>query len=385
MEVPEVTLDARSLQALDKLLRQIERGGTKKPDWIDLKGDAKLSRLPEADLRTLVARLHKCVLRGFRPGKFRLKDKQKRLELWRTLAQGGFHDFAEKKWMKCFDSPFVENYDYVAAYLEGGLEALDPYMVYSSVLGTWEYGVEDFVNTAFGRSIRTIVEPLAGTAELCYAGHFQRPDLHYCMFDLDAEAKEHVEQKPWLEQTAREFIIGDALEESTWQQVRAFSEGTSLSYIGKQSHNFFNVKELMKILEWGTQYTDHLMLEVSEPYLLDEEPSIDKLTRPEQKAAGFCVALDDVDDKPSNPLTNGMDFNLIAWDKTDKARKNKRLLFSYCDWIGWQAPTLTALGRLIDLEVRYFHSELTEFVSVDEDTDTADCRDNNTFMLFSRK
>ena len=46
---------------------------------------------------------------------------------------------------------------------------------------------------------------------------------------------------------------------------------------------------------------------------------------------------------------------------------------------------LTALGRLLDLDVRYFHHELTEFVSVDDHTDTSDCRDNNTFMLFTRK
>jgi len=385
MEVPETSRDVRSLRALEKLLDQIQRGGTRKPDWIELKGAASLASLPESDLRDMLGRLHKSVLRGFQGNKIKLKDKRAWLTHWRTIAQSGFHDFAEDKWSKCFDSPFVEDYDYVAPYLEGGLAALDPYKVYSSVLGTWEYGVEDFVNTDLGRGISTIVEPLAGTAELCYAGHFQRPDLSYCMFDLDESAKSYVEAKQWLPQTRREFILGNALEESTWQRVRAFSEGTSLSYIGKQSQNFFHAKELLLILEWGTKYTDHLMLEVSEPYLLDEEPSIDKLTRKEQRRAGFCVALDDDDDQPGNPLTNSMHFRLIAWDKKDKARKNKRELFSYCDWIGWQAPTLTALGQLLDLDVQYYHSEHCEFVSVEDHTDTSDCRENNTFLLFTRR
>jgi hypothetical protein len=385
MEVPETMRDVRSMAALEKLFDQIERGGTRKPDWIELKGDADLARLSEPALRELLGRMHASVLRGFRPSRISIKDKQAWLAHWRTLAQCGFHDFAEGKWSKGFDSPFVENYDYVGAYLEGGLAALDPYLVYSSVLGTWEYGVEDFTHTEIGRGVKTIVEPLAGTAELCYAGHFQRPDLSYCMFDLDPSAKAYVDAKPWLEGTRREFLLGDALEESTWQAVREFSVGTSMGYIGKQSHNFFNAKELLLLLDWGTRYTDYLMLEVSEPYLLDEEPAIDELTRKEQKRAGFRVALDDVEDRISNPLTNAMSFHLIAWDKDDKARASRRELFGYCDWTGWQAPTLTAFGRLLDLEVRYYHNELTEFVSVDEHTETSDCRDNNTFLMFSRK
>ena len=384
MEVPETLVDVRSLGALEKLLDQIERGGARKPDWIELKGDASLAGLPESDLRSLLARMHKSVLRGFQPSKIKIKDKAAWLDHWRILAQSGFHDFAEDKWSKGYDSPFVQDYDYIAPYFDGGLDALDPYMVYSSVLGTWEYGVEDFVSTELGRSVKTIVEPLAGTAELCYSGHFQRPGLSYCMFDLDESAKTYVEARPWLPETRREYIIGNALDEATWQRCSDFADGASMGYIGKQSHNFFNAKELLLILEWGTRHLDHLMLEVSEPYLLDEEPSIDELTRKEQKRAGFRVALDDVEDAIANPLTNAMNFHLIAWDKDDKTRANRRELFSYCDWIGWQAPTLTAFGQLLDLEVRYYHSELMEFVPVDLHTETSDCRENNTFLVFSR-
>lgn len=380
MEVEQVTRSASSAKKLESILTAVEAGTEPKPDWIDLGGKLDLAKMNPDDLREVLGRIHKSVLRGFRANDVRIKGKQHRLEYWTSVARAGFHDFSEDQWMKCYDSPFVENYDYITPYLEEGLDALDPYMVYSSVLGTWEYSVEDFVSTELGSSVSTIVEPLAGTAEFCYAGHFRHPEFTYVMFDLDEDAKRHVESKPWLEQTKREFLIGDALEESTWKNVRAASDGTSLAYIGKQSHNFFKVKDLVQIMEWGTKHVDYLMLEVSEPYLMDEEPAIDELTRPEQKAAGFKVALEDVDDIMPNPLTNRLDFYLVAWDK-----EKRRNLFSYCDWTGWQAPTLTALGRLLDLEVRYYHDDELQFMPVDEGTDTSECRTNNTFMLFSRR
>ena len=380
MDVEQVTRHAKSTKKLETILEAVESGKEPKPDWIEFGGKLDPSRMGDDELREMLARVHGSVLRGFKANHVRTRGKQHLLDYWRTVARAGFHDFSEDQWMKCYDSPFVENYDYVTGYLEGGLDALDAYMVYSSVLGTWEYSVEDFVDTEIGRGVSTIVEPLAGTAEFCYAGHFRHPDLTYVMFDLDEEAKTHVESKPWLEQTKRAFLIGDALEESTWQAVREASDGTSLAYIGKQSQNFFKVKDLVQIMEWGTKHVDYLMLEVSEPYLLDEEPSIDELTRPEQKAAGFKVALEDVDDITPNPLTNRLDFYLVAWDKV--ARRN---LFSYCDWVGWQAPTLTALGQLLDLEVRYYHDEDLEFMPVEQGIETSECRTNNTFMLFSRR
>ncbi len=381
MEIEEETRRVRSFKALEELLNDIENGKQPKPDWIKLKGPkADLSRLDEGDRAELLGRLHKGVLRGFKAKDVRVHGRSARLAYWTSLARNGFHDFAEDKWSKGYDSPFVESYDYVTPYFDGGLDVLDPYVVYSSVLGTWEYSVEDFLNTEFGSGVKTIVEPMAGSAEFCHTGHFRNPELRYCMFDLDESAKTYVENKPWLEQTERSYLIGDILEESTWKDVAAFCEGTSLSYIGKQSHNYFGVKDLIKIMEWGTTHTEHLMLEVSEPYLLDDEPSLDELTRPEQKAAGFRVGLEDDDDKVSNPLTNELNFYLVAWDGDDS-----RELFGYRNWTGWQAPMLVALGRMLDLEIRYFHDHETEFLPVDEGTDTSDCRENNTFMVFSRR
>ncbi len=49
------------------------------------------------------------------------------------------------------------------------------------------------------------------------------PDMSFFMFDLDAEAKKHVEEKFWHPQTRREYLIGDALSEDTWKQVKALN------------------------------------------------------------------------------------------------------------------------------------------------------------------
>lgn len=380
MHIEEQTRTVRTLKGLEKVLRSIEDQRRAKPDWLRLKADADLSSLPRADLEAYLTRIHACVLRGFRANSVRFKSHRARLKYWQRVARRGFHDFSEKRWMKGYDSPFVEDYDYIQPYLEGGLEALDPFMVYSSVLGTWEYSVEDFLHTELCKNVRTIVEPLAGSAELCYSGHFRYPELRWCMFDLDPQAQRYVERKPWLPNVEKRFMLGDALVPQTWRDVQSYAQGESLSYLGKQSQNYFDVKQLMKILEWGTTYTDYFILETSEPYIVDESPSIDDLTRPEMKGAGFRVALEDVDDRIANPLTNAIDFYLAAWDK-----KARRELFSYRNWTGWQAPTLTALGRLLDLDVRYFHTEKTEFLPVDQDTASSDCHDNNTFMLFRRR
>ncbi len=379
----EITYDTekvRSMRGLDALLKQIESGGRQKPDWIEMKGDANLGRLPTDELAALITRIHPLVRRGFEANNVKIKGKANKLDYWKTIAKRGFHDFGEECWMKCFDSPFVEDYDYITAYQEGGLEALDPYMVYSSVLGTWDYSIEDFLLTDHCRDVKTVVEPLAGTAEFCYSGHFHRPNFKYVMFDLDKDAERHVASRQWLPGSEYTYIIGNAVHEQTWKEVREASEGKSLSYVGKQSQNFFNVKELMSILQWGTTYTDYLMVEVAEPYTMAEEPEIDKLTRKEQRAAGFKVALEDGESSPCNPLTNEMDFELVTWDKEDR-----RVLFNYDGWIGWQAPTITAMAEYLDLDARYYHSEECEFLPIREGTDTADVHENNTFLMFTKK
>ena len=381
MEIEHVTESVRNMKELRKLLDQIESGKKPKSDWIEFKADARLDRLEAPEQDAILARMHPCVLRGFKAAQGKVKGKRNYLDWWCRITQHGFHDFAEDCWMKCYDSPHVENYDFVTPYLETkSVESLDAYMVYGAVLGTWEYSGEDFRNTELGKDIQTFVEPLAGTAEFCYATHHFYPDLNYVMFDLDEKAKEAVDKRYWREDTRKNFFIGDALEESTWKQVREASVGKSLAYIGKQSQNFFGPKDLLTLMKWGTTYCDSLILEVSEPYLLDDEPEVDDLTRREMKAAGFKTSLDDDDYNPGNPLTNDMSFRLVVHDHEDY-----RVLFEYLHWTGWQAPSLVAFAELLDLEALYFHSERTEFLPVSEHTDTSDCTENNTFLLFRKK
>ena len=65
-----------------------------------------------------------------------------------------------------------------------------------------------FVTSSMEMGVRS-----AGTAEFAYHGHFQYPDFRYLMFDLDRDAKRHVEAMPWLPGTERQYVISDVLEE----------------------------------------------------------------------------------------------------------------------------------------------------------------------------
>jgi hypothetical protein len=378
MRIVTRTRVARSLASLDRLLARVGAGEEERPDWIALQGAASLDRLPVGAMAPWLERLHAATLRGFRHPPFRQRGRAY-LARWRACAQRGFHDFIEGAWSKGYASATVEDHDYLATYLDGGLAALDPYGTYSAVLGTWEYGVEDFVETRLLAGLGTIVEPMAGTADFSHAGHFRYPGLVYLMLDRDEVARRHVLARRWTPGTRHEFLLGDVLDEASWRAVRAATVGPSLAYIGKQSQNFFGTRDLLQLLRLGTTYADHLLLELTPPYLVEREPGVDDLTRPEQRAAGLRVALEDRRDRTSNPLTNRLHFDLVAQDAT-----GRRVLFEYHDWIGWQAPSLVALGEVLGLVPRYLHAGRAEFLPVEEGTDDSDAWEENTFLLFSR-
>ncbi len=378
MEVEIITRNARTLAALDSLLERIELGKIPKPDWIQLQGKAKLSGLSVEEQTLLVKRLHGAVLRGFRTSPVATRNKQRFLEYWTTIAKNGFHDFGDDGWRKCYGSPFVEDYDYVSGYLAHGLDGIDPYKAYAAVLGTFAYSAEDFINTKLCQNVKTIIEPLAGTADFSYTGHFHYPDFSYFQFDIDPKAKTFVEAKPWLAGTRRDYFVGNALDEATWRRAKKFSRGESLCYLGKQSQNFFGSKDLLKILDWGTKYSDYFMLELTAPYLVEAE-GVDDLTRPETRAAGFRIALEDAKDSV-NPITNAMDFSLIARDACGK----REYFFRY-SWTGWQSHALLGFAELLDLDVHYYHLSKTEFVPVTQYDDGSDFLEENTFMVFTRR
>ena len=379
MEIEQTTRVARSQSALHKLLNEIESGDKAKPDWIHLQGECRLDQMAHDAQKRFLKRLHACVLRGFRATNVRVKSRSKRLAFWRTVAKSGFHDFTDQGWMKNYDSPWVENYDYIGAYLEGGMDALDPYQVYSSVLGTHDFTVEDFVNTELCKNVRTIVEPMAGTAEFAYQGHFRYPDYVYIMFDLDEDAKKHVEARPWLRDTQRHYVVADVLEEGIWQQVKSLTTGESLCYIGKQSHHFFGAKQLYHLMDLATRHVDYFMLEVPEPSLVADLDEEDELSRDEMEDAGFRVALRDKYGSTPNPLTNSLHFQLEAFDK-----QKRRTLFEYGSWTSWAHHTLVAFAELLDLRALYFHGDDQEFLPVADGEHDEDINENVTFMMFTR-
>jgi hypothetical protein len=105
------------------------------------------------------------------------------------------------------------------------------------------------------------------------------------------------------------------------------------------------------------------------------------VTRPEMEDAGFELDLIDEDDGAPNAFTNLMSFRLQA----SNARRT-RTLFNYHDWTVWTQPTLYAMAQILDLNVRFFQSDLDEFVDVDdtEAVEESDCMENVTFMMFTR-
>jgi hypothetical protein len=336
--------------------------------------------MKSAQRAAFLARIHPCVLRGFKNVCEKPRSKKARLELWQSIARSGFHDFSEFGWTKNYDSPFVENYDYISAYQRGGIEALDAYAVYSSVLGTFDFGVADFVETRLCKDVRTIVEPMAGTAEFCYAGHFRFPDFNYMMIDLDEDAQRRVLSQNWLPDASKDYIIGDVLSSKIWERVKSQTSGDSLAYIGKQSHHYFSAKQLMQLMKVATTHVDFLMLETPQICLVSDMGDTDELTRPEQEDAGFKCELVGEKDGDPNPLTHQLSFRLQA-----SSGRSKKTMFNYHDWTSWAHSTLVAFADLLDLKSFYFHSEKEEFVPVTEWDDEADCEENVTFMLFTHR
>ena len=147
MPTTETLRIAKSPADLEKVLHRIESGQQPKPDWIRLQANCRLDKMKSAERDAFLPRIHPCVLRGFKNACEKPRSKKGRLDLWQSVARSGFHDFSEFGWTKNYDSPFVENYDYISAYQQGGIDALDAYSVYSSVLGTFDFGVADFVET----------------------------------------------------------------------------------------------------------------------------------------------------------------------------------------------------------------------------------------------
>jgi hypothetical protein len=371
---------ARTLAGLERLLQAIERGEAEKPAWIALRGACRFDRLPRAALDATVARLHRAVLRGVRSPIPKRLGRRRRLALWRAVAARGFHDFSDEGWTKSWASPFVEDYDYVSDYLSGGLGALDPFRVYSAVLGTHDFSVHDFVASELCRGVGTVVEPMAGCADFSYEGHFRHPELRYLMFDLDPKAREHVAALRWREDADWHYWIGNVLDERVWRRVKALSRGRSLSYIGKQSHHYLDAPQLLRLLDLGTRHVDFFMLEVQEPSLVSDLAEEEDLTRTEMKDAGFQALLVDDPGVRPNPLTHELSFTLQVRD-----RRGRRDLFHYQNWTGWQPVALHAMAQILGLRLLFFDADRGEFLPVTEAAGRADAVDNVNFLVFTRR
>lgn len=369
-----------SIDGLVRRLDAIESGCERKPEWIALRGACRPERLGADRLAALLPRIHRAVLQGFRAPQPSGLGRKRRLALWRAIASHGFHDFGGEGFTKCWDSPFVESYDYVGAYLKGGLGALDPFLVYSAVLGTHDFTVHDFVSTELCRGVRTVIEPMAGCADFSYQGHFRHPELRYLMFDLDPKARDFVGAQRWLEAADWRYWIANVLDERVWKRIRSVTTGRSLSYIGKQSHHFLEAPQLLRLLDMGTRHVDYFMLEVQEPALISDLEPEEDLSRPEMQDAGFeALLVDDPDVRP-NPLTHALSFSLEVRDRT-----GRRQLFHYPTWTSYQPVTLCAFAKLLGLRVLYFEPTAAEFRPIERAGDAGATTHDVNFLVFTRR
>ena len=169
-----------------------------KPEWIALRGECRLERLSARGPRGAAAAppSARCCAASARPAPDGL-GRKRRLALWRAVASRGFHDFSDEGWTKSWDSPFVESYDYVGAYLAGGLAALDPF---ARLLGRARHPrlrrrtTSSPPSSAAASAPSSSRWPAARTSST--TGHFRHPDLRYLMFDLDPKARDFVAARP---------------------------------------------------------------------------------------------------------------------------------------------------------------------------------------------
>jgi hypothetical protein len=122
------------------------------------------------------------------------------------------------------------------------------------------------------------------------------------------------------------------------------------------------------------------MLETPEICLASDMGDTDDLSRTEMEDAGFECELVGEEDGEPNPLTHELSFRLEA-----SVGDEKRTMFNYHGWTYWAHSTLVALGELLDLKAFYYHSEQEEFLPVRQWDDDADCEENVTFMLFTKR
>ena len=127
-------------------------------------------KLTAARREALLPRLERCVLRGLKMPPIAL-PRARRLALWRQIARHGFHDFGEEGFRKCYASPFVEDYDYVADYLRG-----EGYQVLEAADGLEALELERSYGDRIDVLVTDVVMPHVGGVELADRLKHSRPE-----------------------------------------------------------------------------------------------------------------------------------------------------------------------------------------------------------------
>lgn len=189
-------------------------------------------------------------------------SKYTNFEFWKLCASEGFFD--SQNCLDQWDMPYLNrvpdlNFDFTHGKPQ--IESWDQYLLYGVSFGSWVHQLEHLLeNSNIRHRIRTVVEPMCSSAELSYFGHMRYPGLNFYMFDLDEQVTDRLKNKRWVSDRV-EIRNADALNPKAWN---VFDKEGSVCFIGKQSLNYFNPNQVMKLVTLISNSCEYLLLESME-------------------------------------------------------------------------------------------------------------------------
>lgn len=265
--------------------------------------------------------------------------------LYANLLRIGFTPADDTSW-EAPPNGSATDMDWVTEYIESNysLSAIEPYKAYSSVLcsnpttllAILDKSIDDPANSDPTAPKMLIIEPMAGTSELSWYGHFFLPHFDFYMIDLDATAKEKVMQRPWLREPT--YVIGDVSDVANWPTDTTLPR---LTFLGKQSQNFLTVKQVIDFMTCALNVNvpSTLLLEVCQASTSDEVMDFDCMT-PNTLPNGLQIGMKLISES-SLPYHKAL-MALVAKDKTGATRT----LFEY-DWTLYNAPHLALFATML--------------------------------------
>lgn len=287
------------------------------------------------------------------------KSKMNSIQFIETVTNSGWDEDSDfdrfLKPYKC-DKPFSFNYlgDFPHSK---NINSLDPYAIYNRVLG----GPFDFLPTlidAIGSSkIDTWIELMSGSAKAALSISWAKPDINIILVDLDPTSFEYCSRYPW--NTLPFTFKGDVTKLPVFNKIKTrSSRNSSVSFIGKQSHCFFDYNGILQVIKNASYVSKYLIIECCGVDLSTENlDDTSDLSTAISNKLGLQFALES--HSRSNPLTWYSSFSLDAIYK-----ESRRVFFGY-PWIISPPYVVANLAKMLGLKVKWLDHNNDTFLPVD--------------------